>query len=76
MRMLSKNRLKTPIRVCPGDHVRVSSKGTVVADIKVREPDTFNTAFIAALDPGDMGFARGYVGGIAQEEEALSEAGK
>jgi hypothetical protein len=41
----------------------------VVADIKVREPDTFNTAFITALDPGETGFARGYISGIVQEED-------
>jgi len=72
MRMLVKNRLSDPIRVFPGDHVMVTHRQgrneRVVADIKIREADSFNTAFIAAVEPGEMGFARGYVGGIVQEE--------
>ena len=71
MRMLVKNRPKETIALFPDDHVQVSLERSgerrVVADIKVREADIFNTAFIAALEPGGMGFARGYVGGIVQE---------
>jgi hypothetical protein len=38
-----------------------------VADIAVKAAATFNTAFIATLEPGEAGFEHGYVGGIAQE---------
>ena len=72
MKMLVKNRLREPIRVLPGNHVAVTHVhngcSRTVADIKITAADTFNTAFIATLEPGDMGFARGYIGGIAQEE--------
>jgi len=72
MRILVKNRLNDPIRVFPDDHVQVSHECNghrrVVADIRIKEADTFNTAFVAALEPGEMGLARGYIGGIVQEE--------
>ncbi len=73
MKMLVKNHLTDPIRVFPGDHVQVrhtcGDRSRIVADIKVREAGSFNTAFIAALEPGEMGFEGGYIGGIVQEKE-------
>jgi len=73
MKMLTKNRLGNPIRVCPGDRVTVRHDrhdGLVetVAEVAITEAGTFNTAFIAKLEPGDMCFSRGLVGGIAQED--------
>lgn len=72
MKMLVKNHLKTPIQIFPGDHVTVTHKRgsaeRVVADWGVKESGSYNTAFVAELEPGDIGFSRGYVGGIAQEE--------
>jgi len=71
MKLLVKNRLNDPIHVALGDHLQVShecnGRRRVVADFRIKVADTFNTVFIAALEPGDMGFARGYIGGIVQE---------
>lgn len=74
MKMLVKNRLNNPICIAPGDHIQVchtrGDQSRVVADIKVREAGSFNTAFIATLEPGEMGFECGYIGGIVQEKAA------
>jgi len=48
------------VRHTRGEYTRV------VADIAAKAAATFNTAFAAALEPGEGGFEHGYVGGIAQ----------
>ena len=44
-----------------------NGKHIVLAEIDITERQEFNTAFIANLEPGEAGFERGIVGGIAQE---------
>lgn len=72
MKLRAKTLLSEPIRVAPGDHVHVvhrrGDRERIVADLCIREADSFNTAFIMELEPGDLGFARGFIGGIAQED--------
>lgn len=72
MKILVKNHLAEPIQTFPGDRVRIKHRRgggawREVAVIEITEPTTYNTVFIAQLEPGEAGFERGLVGGIAQE---------
>jgi hypothetical protein len=72
MKLLEKKPLRYPINAHPGDTVIVTyskdGKQYEVAKAAITRDMTFDTAFVAELEEGELGFHSGIIGGMALDQ--------
>lgn len=71
MKILNREQLDRPVYVMPGDTVEVTQSNPLTGEVvltqhRIEKCDRFDVAFIAEIEPGDLGLEAGYVGGIGR----------